>query len=101
MSEFDSTEMYDWSHGMEQPQAETAIFESRWMQKPLVEAFEARVTAVERENQARAAFEAKLGFLEREEEVAVAQRDYDAAKRWKQEIDTLKAEAKHIGNGEG
>jgi len=63
--------------------------ESGWMQGPVLDAFEARVGAVEREKQAAVTLEAKIAALERDEQAAAARRDYDSANQCKQEIDTL------------
>jgi len=65
--------------------------QSKWMQGPVIAAFEARLETVERERQAAAALQIKLAAVEREKQAAVAREDYDAAKRCKQAINMLKA----------
>lgn len=67
-----------------------AAVSSKWMQKPVIAAFEARLAALEREQQAAIALEAKLAALDREKHAAIAREDYGTAKRCKEDSDKLK-----------
>jgi len=69
---------------------EVAPVQSKWMKKPVIEAFAARLAALEEERLATIEVEDRLEALEQEKRAAVEREDFKAAQQFKQEIEGLK-----------
>jgi len=73
-----------------------APVQSRWMQKPVLAAFEKRLQLIEQHKQTLANLMAQIVMIEQEKQAAAAREDYDSAKHYKGAQEALIEQVKII-----